>query len=129
MKYNTEKALEYRCKYNDGVICSAKERECWHCGFSPAVHRRRVEMVRAEREGALTLNDLRQMSGEPVWVIDLRTDDAMWCIIDTQKGSDMYDGAFYGGYECKWHAFAYYGCTWIAYRGKQNDKSTEGDLE
>lgn len=59
----------------------------------------------------LTLDELRGMDGEPVWV-DVLGDKAWWVVIgSTERGKLTTD---YGG----WFDFRDYGKTWLAYRTK-----------
>ena len=82
---------------------------------------------KAERENPrpLTLEELRQMHGEPVYVSDLqRPGGSEYCIIhakDKYGHGDKYRSAQIGGCECFWYNFEDYGERWIAYRHKPKE--------
>lgn len=100
-------------------------------GCGPMATPENVEAVRlslvalrekAEREKIepLTLDELRQMDGEPVYVSDLRSPkNSEYCIIhanDKYGYGDKYRCAQIAGCECFWYSFEEYGERWIAYR-------------
>ena len=84
---------------------------------------------KAEREDpkSLTLEELRQMDGEPVWVNDLCTKaHGEYCVISIEKPMvfqdiDHYNAAYIPGVEHTWYEFGDYGREWIAYRHKPKE--------
>lgn len=84
---------------------------------------------KAERENPapLTIEELRQMDGEPVWVDDRNyTSYSGYCVICAPKDTfsdhgDRYCIAEIPGCECGWHEFEKYGVNWIAYRHKPKE--------
>jgi hypothetical protein len=84
---------------------------------------------KAEREDpqALTLEELRQMEGEPVFVDDLRNKEgSQYCVISIGKtlkcqDIDHYSAAYIAGIEYDWYPFSDYGKTWLAYRHKPKE--------
>ena len=61
---------------------------------------------------ALTLEQLREMDGEPVWVVPTGThekDEPMWCVLEGPM-------ALIPGVDCWSWGFDGYGETWMAYR-------------
>lgn len=65
----------------------------------------------------LTLEELREMDGEPVWICDPDGSDGMWALVDleyelcrTAKGGIA--------------IFDTYGKTWLAYRRKPEEETT-----
>ena len=63
----------------------------------------------------LTLEELREMDGEPVWVHRLEDNQGWWVVIkSTERDKVTTD---YGGY----FEFADYGKTWLAYRRKPEE--------
>ena len=69
----------------------------------------------------LTLEELRQMDGEPVYVLDLGIGkDSQWCILSV---GDYYSAAMVGGSECVSFHFDDYGETWLAFRHKVKEGS------
>lgn len=84
---------------------------------------------KAEREDPkpLTLEELRQMDREPVWVVEL--DDKAhgeYCVIQIgeplpYQDIDHYNSALIPGIEHDWYSFGDYGKTWIAYRHKPKE--------
>ena len=60
----------------------------------------------------LTLKQLREMDGEPVWVVPTGThekDEPMWCVLEGPM-------ALIPGVDCWSWGFDGYGETWMAYR-------------
>ncbi len=96
-----------------------------------------AELVKADRVGRLvvapaepeknvplTLEQLRELNGEPVWVKPFNA-DGCWCIVD-----------IYGGLRCQVQCVtvmgtAYfgpsYGEKWLAYRNKPKEVTTDAD--
>lgn len=85
---------------------------------------------KAERENPkpLTIEELRQMDGEPVWVSDLKyPSDSGYCVIRASKDlfseyGDRYYLASIPGNEGGWYAFEKYSEEWIAYRHKPKEE-------
>lgn len=60
----------------------------------------------------LTLDELREMNGEPVWVVPIgkcKWATRQWCVLTA-------DEALIPGVDHWWWSFEGYGETWIAYR-------------
>lgn len=90
---------------------------CRKCGMRTKYHQTRQDAIsamnrRAQPDNApLTLEELRGMEGEPVWV-EVLGDKAWWIVIrSAERGKLTTD---YGG----WFDFKDYGKTWLAYRRK-----------
>lgn len=69
---------------------------------------------------ALTLEQLREMDGEPVWVVPTGThekDEPMWCVLEGPM-------ALIPGVDCWSWGFDGYGETWMAYR-----RPPEGEVD
>ena len=70
----------------------------------------------------LTLDELRQMDGEPVFVKSLVLSDEGWCIVFVERDGDISahipaeDAPYFGGS---------YGKGWIAYRYKPKEANNE----
>ena len=65
-----------------------------------------------EQNEPLTLDELREMDGEPVWVVPTGThkkDEPMWCVLEGSM-------ALIPGVDCWLWDFDGYGETWMAYR-------------
>lgn len=74
----------------------------------------------AEKNEPLTLDELRQMDGEPVWVRSkIDSIDSRWGIIDKR-------GAVFPN-EAHYVIFSEYGDLWTAYRHKQKEENHETD--
>lgn len=86
---------------------------------------------KAERENPvpLTIEELRQMDGEPVWVYDLEDKKYTGCFVIDVWGPFMYSSidenseALMPGNECFAYSFLNYGKEWIAYRHKPKEAS------
>ena len=84
---------------------------------------------KAERENPkpLTIEELRKMDGEPVWVSNLEfPNDSEYCVIDAKRDTfaqygDRFCAAYIPGCECSWYDFTDYGNRWIAYRHKPKE--------
>ena len=67
----------------------------------------------------LTLDELRQMDGEPVWIKLIDPDEAFWVLrnewVDTRNPEPMIL------FHMRWYSHADYGKTWLAYRQKPED--------
>ena len=79
-------------------------------------------LANEKKNEPLTLEELRQMDGEPVWVVPTSGDKPLWGIVDTDKSTgwfcvvvgtnSFYTSKFYGSGEM-------FG--WLAYRRKKNE--------
>ena len=67
----------------------------------------------------LTLDELRQMDGEPVWIKLFDPDEEFWVLrnewVDTQNPEPMIL------FHMRWYSHADYGKTWLAYRQKPEE--------
>lgn len=68
---------------------------------------------------ALTLDELRQMDGEPVWIKLFDPDEAFWVLrnewVDTRNPEPMIL------FHMRWYSHVDYGKTWLAYRQKPEE--------
>ena len=86
------------------------------------------EKLEREKPKPLTIEELRQMDGEPVWVTD-PSEPAVsaYCTIDVctrfkeDRGNDKYSEAMVPGDGFSYYQFDKYGKTWIAYRHKPKE--------
>lgn len=95
-----------------GSICSSTNLPCCRCNPGPCEHRKDTVTERHELNEPLTLDELRKMDGEPVWVVwpDGRI-KSQWFIISSTFWIEMFqewDGTLSKDY----------GKTWLAYRQK-----------
>lgn len=73
-----------------------------------------AELLRMEENKPLTLEELRGMDGEPVWVECLGTKDySAWTIVDICLNG-IHTKYFYADFD-------YYGVEWLAYRRKPEE--------
>lgn len=93
--------------------------------------RMREESFRCEATNPpLTLDELREMDGEPVWCVDGRG-YACWCLVNCyndimlccDKESGLWDGDFYGMAGDGQHGL--YEVGWLAYRRRPEDENHE----
>ena len=71
-----------------------------------------------ENPAPLTIEELRQMDEEPVWVSNLKEPESSeYCVTFAN-----YSVAYIPGCECDWYSFETYGKTWIAYRHKPKEE-------
>ena len=102
-----QRALRLAREWAQGHMCSIRygEVEEYHSMFA-------VMLEEAPPNEPLTLEQLREMDGEPVWVVPTgmhEKDEPMWCVLESPMalipGVDSWSWDFDG-----------YGETWIAYR-------------
>ena len=78
----------------------------------------------------LTLDELRKMDGEPVWIKLFDPDEAFWVLrngwVDTRNPEPMIL------FHMRWYSHVDYGKTWLAYRQKpeedDNDRKSQNNL-
>lgn len=87
------------------------------CAVIRAVADRLVELAAERGNPPLTLEQLKEMDGEPVWICDPDGSDGMWALVDleyelcrTAKGGIA--------------IFDTYGKTWLPYRRKPEEGTT-----
>jgi len=66
----------------------------------------------------LTLEELRKMDGEPVWVKRSNGIEQYYIAVSVGIGLDLYRGG------CGYEGFADYGKTWLSYRRKPEEGTT-----
>ena len=114
---------------------------CWDCGgrteefetdYTGSARDKAIAAWnrRAEQENEpLTLDELKQMEGEPVRIVTLDgTDEPRWEIVVSagKCGVDLI--CVLNGVETRDYAdFDLYGDTWLAYRNKQKEEHYEAD--
>lgn len=79
------------------------------------------ELDAKEKQKPLTIDELRQMDGEPVWCASMLKDKSEWAIlrvVETRKG--WYIGL--SGAECAYGGKESYEETWLAYRNKPKEE-------
>ena len=81
------------------------------------------EKQEREKNEPLTLDELRQMDGEPVYVVTLDNpleNQPYWAIAGINSNDSRYQNgvALYNRVQRDWGAFDLYGDTWLAYRRK-----------
>ena len=77
-----------------------------------------------EANKALTLDELRKMSGEPVFVVTDRLKE--WCLVHSHNSDDVIGGGIImtrRTAEKRTYQYACYGKTWLAYRQKPEEES------
>ena len=106
------------CKYYFDGNCMEKS-EYERCDY------RRLHDAEQDRPDPqpLTLEELRQMDGEPVYVVTLDNpleNQPYWAIAGINSNDSRYQNgvALYNRVQGDWGAFDLYGDTWLAYRAK-----------
>ena len=78
-----------------------------------------------DRNEPLTLDELRQMDGEPVWIKLFDKDEEFWVLrydwVDTRNPEPMIL------LHMRWYSHADYGKTWLAYRQKPEEDKHESN--
>lgn len=75
-----------------------------------------------ETNKALTLDELRKMGGEPVFVVTDRLKE--WCLVHSHNSDDVIGGGIImtrRTAEKRTYQYACYGKTWLAYRKKPEE--------
>ena len=77
----------------------------------------------ARKNDPLTLDELRQMDGEPVWIKLFDPDEEFWVLrnewVDTRNPEPMIL------FHMRWYSHVDYGKTWLAYRRKPEEDDHE----
>lgn len=71
------------------------------------------EQEEQENQKPLTLEELRQMDGEPVWVHNISADKLFWMLAYKDLASNRLG----------WLDYSDYGNTWLAYRRKPKEET------
>ena len=75
--------------------------------------------IKQNRNEPLTLDELRKMDGEPVWIKLFDPDEAFWVLrnewVDTRNPEPMIL------FHMRWYSHVDYGKTWLAYRQKPEE--------
>ena len=99
------------------------------CEIAVAAIRRLTELEShsqaLESNEPLTIEELRQMHAEPVWVKFLNKEvvwrEDAWFILTQVSKYEVY----LGGYASVYKSFEYYGKTWLAYRRQPEEEVTK----
>ena len=77
--------------------------------------------IKQKRNTPLTLDELRQMNEEPVWIKLFDPDEAFWVLrnewVDTRNPEPMIL------FHMRWYSHVDYGKTWLAYRQKPEEET------
>lgn len=84
--------------------------------YEKGQHRAKQEQ---ENNAPLTMDELRQMEGEPVWIKLFDQDEEFWVLrnewVDTRNPEPLIL------FHMRWYSHADYGKTWLAYRHKPEE--------
>lgn len=112
---------EHRCPCDlcgFGPPSSMNGKPCTICPAAPKAEHFRED---TKRNKPLTLNELRKMDGEPVWIKLFDPDEEFWVLrnewVDTRNPEPMIL------FHMRWYSHADYGKTWLAYRQKPEETS------
>lgn len=114
-----ERAKRLAEQWSKGGLCSLRrgEAEEYHKMFLSLLCKKQ------ETNAHLTLDELRQMEGEPVWIKLFDQDEEFWVLrnewVDTSDPEPMIL------FHMRWYSRADYGKTWLAYRHKPEDDATK----
>ena len=112
---NREEAIEaIKCNWPDSRYTILRE------ALDMAISALRQQECVGDVNKSLTLDELRQMDGEPVWIHFIRgaviRNDG-WFIVSQIGTSEIFLSGKVSAYKNFW----YYGETWLAYRQKQEE--------
>lgn len=113
---------------NDGIVIESDgkvhmlEGGDWEAqiAFCPKCGRRLSDKHVAIPEIPLTLEELREMDGEPVWCVSMINNTAEWAILHIVETPKMWFVATAGA-ACGYGDRDTYGKTWLAYRHKPKE--------
>ena len=84
-----------------------------------ALRKQETVTERHQLNDPLTLDELREMDGEPVWIKLFDPDEEFWVLrnewVDTRNPEPMIL------FHMRWYSHADYGKTWLAYRQKPEE--------
>ena len=106
------------CTAVNDPICEGLH-NAYDSGYRTAALRAQQEL---ESNDPLTLDELRQMDGEPVWVVTERLKE--WCIVHSHHSDDVIGGGIIATRrtaEKRVYSYADNGKTWLAYRHKPEE--------
>ena len=102
---------------NDEPIDRCKS--CPLCQSDKVRHKQEHFRDLTKKVEPLTLDELRQMDGEPVWIKLFDPDEEFWVLrnewVDTRNPEPMIL------FHMRWYSHADYGKTWLAYRKKPEE--------
>ena len=80
----------------------------------------------------LTLDELRELDGEPVYIVTLENqleNPPYWAIVGISKNDSRYQGGvtLYNKIQGDWGSIGLYGKTWLAYRHKPKEEHHEAN--
>ena len=109
-----EEAIEaIKCNWPDSRYTILRE------ALDMAISALRQQETVTNRNEPLTLDELRQMDGEPVWIKLFDPDEAFWVLrnewVDTRNPEPMIL------FHMRWYSHVDYGKTWLAYRQKPEE--------
>ena len=106
-------ALRAKQEQEHECICGSTKLPCSRCNPGPCDHRQ--EPV-ANRNEPLTLDELRRMEGQPVYIVE---NTEYWAIVNSFDQAGVYLLSY--GNPDDYGYFGLYGKTWLAYRHKPEE--------
>ena len=123
MKLTTEEAIKFLGRYVGNEYYTPKCQEAHRMAIAAL-----QEKAERENPAPLTIEEIRQMDGEPVWVtVPEEPAVSAYCTIDVctrfkeDRANDKYSEAMVPGDGFSYYQFDKYGKTWIAYRHKPKE--------
>ena len=106
------------CTAVNNPICEALH-NAFDCGYRSALRQQEHFREATKKEEPLTIDELRKMDGEPVWIKLFDPDEAFWVLrnewVDTRNPEPVIL------LHMRWYSHADYGKTWLAYRSKPEE--------
>ena len=109
------------CTAVNGPICEALH-NAFDCGYRSALRQQETVTNRNGLNEPLTMDELRKMGGEPVFVVTDRLKE--WCLVHSHNSDDVIGGGIImtrRTAEKRTYQYACYGKTWLAYRQKPEE--------
>ena len=107
---STLRAMAENARQLTGIVCAVMDARCGQV-YNALFEIKNGKVIRLCEDRALTLDELRKMGGEPVWIDDWFEDSHGWEL--SEDASDYFDG--YG------RTVKSYGTRWVAYRSKPKE--------
>ena len=107
------------CTAVSDSICEALH-NAFDCGHLYALRQQEHFRDLTKKVEPLTLDEMRKMSGDPVFVVTERLKE--WCLVHSHNSDDVIGGGIImtrRTAEKRTYQYACYGKTWLAYRQKK----------
>ena len=107
------------CPYCGNLISYNSYFDAFYCPKCGGFFKQATVVECNDLNKPLTLDELRKMDGEPVWIKLFDPDEGFWVLrnewVDTRNPEPMIL------FHMRWYSYVDYGKTWLAYRQKPEE--------